>query len=86
MSWTANETMVKKNIAAIVKKVAAELGNAPAVCRAAYIHPTVLDAYTSGTTISDFTAKKLRRISRISTDLEPEEKALLKLFESFRKI
>lgn len=81
-----NETMVKKNIAAIVKKVAAQLGNTPAVCRAAYIHPTVLDAYTSGTTISDFTAKKLRRISRISTDPEPEEKALLKLFESFRKI
>jgi DNA topoisomerase IB len=35
-----------------VKTVAAYLGNTPAVCRASYIDPRVIDRYHSGTTIS----------------------------------
>jgi DNA topoisomerase-1 len=38
----------KKNVVACVKAVAGVLGNTPAVCRAAYIHPAVLEAYESG--------------------------------------
>ena len=32
----------------VVKEVAAELGNTPAVCRKSYIHPRVLAAYLEG--------------------------------------
>jgi DNA topoisomerase IB len=36
-----------------VKTVAAYLGNTPAVCRASYIDPRVIDRYHAGVTISD---------------------------------
>jgi len=33
----------------VICVVSAELGNTPAVCRASYVHPTVLDAFREGT-------------------------------------
>ena len=44
-----SETAAKPIITACVKEVATRLGNTPAVCRACYIHPAVLDAYAGGT-------------------------------------
>jgi hypothetical protein len=38
----------KKNLAAVVKRVAERLGNTPSVCRKCYIHPAVMDAYLAG--------------------------------------
>jgi DNA topoisomerase-1 len=38
----------KRNVNTCVKAVAGVLGNTPAVCRSAYIHPAVLDAYQAG--------------------------------------
>jgi DNA topoisomerase-1 len=38
---------VKKNIAAALERVAARLGNTPAICRTAYVHPAVLETYLS---------------------------------------
>jgi DNA topoisomerase IB len=38
----------KSEIAAVVKRVAAELRNTPAVCRKSYINPVVFDAWRSG--------------------------------------
>ena len=38
----------KKNVVTCVKAVAGVLGNTPAVCRKAYIHPAVLEAYAAG--------------------------------------
>ena len=38
----------KKNVVTCVKAVAGVLGNTPAVCRKAYIHPAVLEAYEAG--------------------------------------
>lgn len=32
-------------MAGVVKAVSRQLGNTPAVCRACYIHPAILDAY-----------------------------------------
>jgi DNA topoisomerase I len=39
----------KRNINTCVKAVAGVLGNTAAVCRSAYIHPLVLEAYAAGT-------------------------------------
>jgi DNA topoisomerase-1 len=41
-------TDAKRNIVTCVKAVAGILGNTPAVCRSAYIHPAVLEAYEQG--------------------------------------
>lgn len=40
-------------VRAAVRTVAAYLGNTPAVCRASYIDPRVIDRYRSGTTIAN---------------------------------
>ena len=39
------QTELKKNVTAAIKQVAEALGNTPAVCRAHYVHPAILDAY-----------------------------------------
>jgi DNA topoisomerase-1 len=38
----------KRALAGVVKRVAAQLGNTPAVCRKSYIHPRVLTSYLDG--------------------------------------
>ncbi|MDQ3490566.1 MAG: DNA topoisomerase IB [Acidobacteriota bacterium] len=76
-----DENQLKKNICKAVKKVAEQLGNTPTVCRASYVHPTILKKYEAGITLDEFRTRKARRITRIETDYEPEEKALLKLFD-----
>jgi DNA topoisomerase-1 len=43
-----SEHAVKKCIAAVVKQVAAQLRNTPAVCRKSYINPAVFDSWRSG--------------------------------------
>jgi len=44
----ANKTEAKKALVNCVKSVARRLGNTPAVCRSAYIHPKVLEAFNEG--------------------------------------
>ena len=41
-------TEAKRTLTACAKTVAGRLGNTPAVCRKAYIHPAVFEAYTDG--------------------------------------
>jgi DNA topoisomerase-1 len=48
MDSTASATVQKRTIAGVVKQVAAELRNTPAVCRKSYINPLVFDGWRSG--------------------------------------
>ncbi|CAN5584877.1 hypothetical protein BH20ACI4_BH20ACI4_02050 [soil metagenome] len=77
-----DENLLKKNILKAVKNVAEHLGNTPTVCRASYIHPTIIKSYENGVTIEEFTAKKKRKIKRLKAEYEPEELALMKLFQN----
>ena len=77
-----DEKEIKRNIVKAVKCVAEQLGNTPTVCRASYVHPFVLKAYEAGITIDEFRPRKTRRIHRMETEYEPEEKALLRLLTS----
>jgi DNA topoisomerase-1 len=79
-----DEKLLKKNILKAVRKVAEQLGNTPTVCRGSYIHPAVIKSYEKGITLEDFTKGKKRRINRSGNEYEPEERALMKLFESGR--
>jgi DNA topoisomerase-1 len=67
------------------KLVASELGNTPAVCRKAYIHPTVLDAYVeSGATIDPLMRKEPRPVPGEEPVMYyPEEAALMRFLERF---
>jgi DNA topoisomerase I len=42
----AGQTEIKQKIGEALTCVAARLGNTPAICRKAYVHPAVLEAYT----------------------------------------
>jgi DNA topoisomerase I len=56
----ATKTARERAVKSAVKAVAAYLGNTPAVCRASYIDPRVIDHYHAGATI----APALGRIAR----------------------
>ncbi len=43
----------ERSVAGAIKTVAAYLGNTPAVCRASYVDPRVIDRYQAGGTIAD---------------------------------
>ncbi len=77
-----DEKSLKKNILKAVKKVSEHLGNTPTVCRGSYIHPTIIKSYEKGVTLEEFTERKKRRIKRDNSEYEPEEKALIKLFQN----
>jgi DNA topoisomerase-1 len=79
-----SEAQAKKAVAAVCRSVAERLGNTPAVCRASYISPAVVDQYLDDRTIDDFRPRHLRVVSARQTSLDPEEQALLSLLRSWR--
>jgi DNA topoisomerase-1 len=79
-----SETAGKRVVAAVTRSVAEKLGNTPAVCRASYISPAVVEQYMDGRTIDDFRPPHLRVVSARDTGLDLEEQALLSLLRSWR--
>ena len=59
---------------AVIKEVAAQLGNTPAICRQCYVHPAVIEA---------FLARELAglRAVRARKGQRPEEATLLRFLE-----
>ncbi len=76
------ERQAKSNVVKAVKVVAERLGNTPAVCRACYIHPAVMERYMTGVTLDEFTPRRQRRISRVQAERDPEETAVLRLLKA----
>ena len=74
-----DDKQVKRNLVKAIKYVASHLGNTPTVCRACYVHPKILDAYTAGVTLDEFRRKPERSIKRTQPEYEVEEVALLKM-------
>ena len=58
----------------MVKAVADELGNTPAVCRASYIHPVIIEAFLAG---GFYERYRQARRGRTRSHQQCEEKALL---------
>ena len=79
-----SETQSKKAVTAVCRSVAERLGNTPAVCRASYISPAVVEQYMDGRTIDDFRPRHLRVVGARDIELDPEEQALLSLLRSWR--
>jgi len=79
-----SEAESKRAIAAVMRTVGERLGNTPAVARASYVSPAVIDQYLDGRTIEDFRPRHLRIVRASNTDLDPEEHALLSLLRSWK--
>jgi DNA topoisomerase-1 len=67
----ANKTVIKRVESAVMKEVAEELGNTPAVARSSYVDPRVVEGYEAGLTI----AAGARRANR--TKMPSERQAIL---------
>ena len=74
----------KRSVTAVMRRVAEQLGNTPAVCRASYVSPAVVEQYLDGRTIEDFRPRHLRVVRARDVALDPEEQALLSLLRSWR--
>jgi DNA topoisomerase-1 len=55
-----SEAKRKKAIVRAVEKVAAHLGNTPAICRRCYIHPAIFDGYIEGTLLEMWRTRRRR--------------------------
>ena len=76
----SSATNAKRKLSQMARAVGERLGNTPAVCRAYYIHPAIIDAFEAGT----FHDAWERHLSRAKGNgLEPEESALLALLREW---
>jgi DNA topoisomerase-1 len=78
------ETASKRSVAAVMRRVGERLGNTPAVARASYVSPAVVEQYMDGRTIEDFRPRHLRVVGARDMGLDLEEQALLSLLRSWR--
>ena len=79
-----SEAEAKRAVAAVMRRVAERLGNTPAVARASYVSPAVVEQYLDGRTIDDFRPRHLRVVRARDIGLDLEEQALLSLLRSWR--
>lgn len=79
-----SDAEAKRAVANVMRTVGARLGNTPAVARASYVSPAVIEQYLDGRTIDDFRPRHLRIVKARDIGLDPEETALLSLLRSWR--
>lgn len=78
----ASEREANRNVVTAMRLVASELGNTPAICRASYVHPAVIEQYVKdGTTIS-LRRGRTGRGSGASAH-SPEERALIRFLAQY---
>jgi len=74
-----SDTATRREISRAIRVVAEQLGNTPAVCRASYVDPRVLDRFSEGVTVR----KALRRLGTAAfddPDVRPRvERAVLRM-------
>lgn len=77
-----SEREARRNLVLVCKLVSSELGNTPAVCREAYIHPSVLERYLVGETIAPEMRSAPRQVeARSPGGYYAEEAALMRFLE-----
>jgi DNA topoisomerase I len=75
MQVAHSPTARKRAVTRVVKEVAEKMGNTPAVCRASYIDPRVIDLYDSGVTV----AAELEALGADAREGEPAIQGRLEL-------
>jgi DNA topoisomerase I len=78
---TASPSARQRRVAAIVREVAASLGNTPAVCRKSYIDPRVLDNFYSGDTIAAVVKALVGPIDLAGSHLFEIERAVISMLD-----
>jgi DNA topoisomerase-1 len=84
----ATHRQAKKNINAVVEKVADRLGNTVAVCKKCYIHPAVFETYVAGSLTRPPSAREFARLLKKWSTPKPKqtlEKSLVNSVKAARK-
>jgi DNA topoisomerase-1 len=72
LAATDGAVPTKTSVVRAIEAVAERLGNTVAICRRAYVHPAVIDAYLDGT-LRGALARRPRGLARELRGLDPEE-------------
>lgn len=75
-----DEREAARTVTSVMRAVARELGNTPAVARASYVSPAVVDAYLAGRTIAEFRDTNGSPPRQLTAD----ERALVRLLRAAR--
>lgn len=75
----ASATEGKRNVLNMIRMVASELGNTPAICRTSYVHPVIIEQYLKNGTTIDWA--RLNPGKRFTHSVE--EKALIKFLDQY---
>ena len=75
------ERTPRKELGSAIESVAAELGNTPAVCRACYVHPDVIDAHLDGTLRRGLGRRAGKALAKKRDRLSPQEAAVVAFLE-----
>lgn len=74
------EAEAKRNVAQVIKAVAQQLGNTPAVCRACYVHPAVIERYLASYDSGPLADALGQQLDAEAADgLSPDEQAVMRL-------
>jgi DNA topoisomerase-1 len=73
----SSATAAKRLVSGAIKSVAQDLGNTPAVCRKAYVHPVVVNAYLEGSLAPEAAVAEVKP----AHDLSDEEQSVLGLLQ-----
>jgi DNA topoisomerase-1 len=77
-----SDAEAKRNVASAIERVAAQLGNTPAICRTCYVHPEIVTSYLDGTLAAALTDRVTPRPGRSLRALTPEESSVLGLLRA----
>jgi DNA topoisomerase-1 len=77
-----SEADAKRNVVRAIETVAEKLGNTPAVSRASYVHPQVIDAYLEGDLLQQVREEADRKLRDDLADLTSEEAAVFALLRN----
>jgi DNA topoisomerase-1 len=82
--YPTSEAERRRSVTSVMRRVAKQLGNTPAVTRDSYVSPAVVEQYLDGRTIDHFRPRHLRVVKARGTGLSVEEKTMLSLLRSWR--
>src|SRR3546814_16744120 len=67
----------KRNVTRAIERVAARLGNTPAVCRKCYVHPEFVESYLAGSLVEQIRQRIEDTLSSSFEGLSAKEAAVL---------
>lgn len=76
-----SDRQARRNVNLVIESVAKILGNTPAVCRKAYVHPEIIQSYFEGETIEALRQRVSDDLRKSLTKLKPVEAAVLALLQ-----